>query len=78
MSTWYRFHLDETIKAMAISDSRRFFVRVREPEGQHRNPLEFYRWHLKDAQEAADRVVHLYYPHECNDQTCGTWRKSDS
>jgi hypothetical protein len=76
MSTWHRFHLNETIKAMAISDNRRFFVHVREPEGEKRNPLEFYRWKLRDAQEAADKVVQAYYPHECDEQMCGVWRKA--
>jgi hypothetical protein len=63
MSTWYKFHLEETVKALAFSDNHRFFVQVREPPGQHRHPLEFFRWSLRDAQEAADRVVQAYYPH---------------
>jgi hypothetical protein len=78
MSTWHRFHLNESVKALAIPDNRRFFVRVREPQGQNRQPLEFYRWNLRDAQEAADRVVQAYYPHECDDEICGVWRKFDS
>jgi len=78
MSIWRRFHQNETITAMAISDNRRFFARVREPQRENRRPLEFCRWRLQDAQDAADRVVQLYYPHECDEQTCGTWRKSDN
>ena len=77
MSTWYRFHLSETVKAMATSDNHRFFIHVREPPGEHRQPLEFYRWSLKEAQAAADKVVQAYYPHECDAEICGTWRKSD-
>lgn len=78
MSTWHRFHLKDTLKALAISDNNRFFVRLREPPGESRHPLEFYRWNLRDAQEAADRIVQAYYPHECDEQICGLWRKSDS
>ena len=78
MSSWYRFHQNETIKAMATSDNgRRFFVRVREPPGEHRDPFECYRWTLNDAKEAADRIVQAYYPHDCDEQGCGLWRKSD-
>jgi hypothetical protein len=77
VSTWYRLHLNETLKALAISDNNRFFVTVREPPGEHRNPLEFYRWKLAEAQEAADRVVQAYYPHECDDDLCDVWRKLD-
>ncbi len=77
MSTWHRFHLGETVKAMATSDNHRFFVHVREPPGENRNPLQFYRWGLREAQEAADHVVQAYYPHECDEESCGTWRKSD-
>ena len=76
MSSWHRFHLNESVKAMAISDQRRFFVCVREPEGEQLRPLEFYRWKLSEAQEAADRVVQAYYPHECDLLTCGAWQKS--
>jgi hypothetical protein len=78
VSTWHRFHLNETLKALAISDNNRFFVRLREPPGESRHPLEFYRWNLRDAQEAADRVVQAYYPHECDEQICGVWWKSDN
>ena len=74
--TWQRFHLNETLKALAISDNNRFFVTVREPSGEHRNPLEFYRWKLAEAQEAADRVVQAYYPHECDEKLCDVWRKT--
>lgn len=75
MATWQRFHLDDTLKALAVSDNNRFFVRLREPQGENRQPIEFYRWHLKDAQNAADRLVQAYYPHECSDDMCGQWRK---
>ena len=74
---WRRFHLDETITAMAIPENPRFLVHVREPPGESRNPIEFYRSNLRDAREAADRLVQLYYPHECDAQLCGGWRKSD-
>jgi len=77
MSTWERFHLNDTVKAMATSENHRFFIQIREPPGEHRNPIEFYRWTLKDAQEAADRILHAYYPHECDEQICGSWRRSD-
>ena len=75
MTSWQRFHLEDTLKAMAIPDSNRFFVKLREPPGEHRSPIEFYRWNLKDAQNAADRLVQAYYPHECSDHSCGQWRK---
>jgi len=75
MSTWRRFHLNETVKAMATSDNSRFLVQIREPEGENRHPLEFYRWKLREAQDAGDRVVQLYYPHQCDVVTCGAWRK---
>ncbi|HEV7842111.1 MAG TPA: hypothetical protein VGO69_00365 [Pyrinomonadaceae bacterium] len=78
MSTWHRFHLDETIKALAISDNNRFFVSVREPPGESRQPVEFYRWTLGAAQEAGDKVVQAYYPHECDEQQCGSWQKFDN
>jgi hypothetical protein len=76
MSEWRRFHMDETITAMAIPETRRFLVHVREPPGEHRNPIEFYRWNLQDAKEAADRLVQAYYPHDCVEHRCGRWRKS--
>jgi hypothetical protein len=75
MSEWRRFHMDETITAMAIPENKRFLVHVREPPGEHRNPIEFYRWNLQDAKEAADRLVQAYYPHDCDEQRCGEWRK---
>jgi hypothetical protein len=62
---------------MAVSDSNRFFVKLIEPPGENRGPIEFYRWHLKDAQNAADKLVQAYYPHECSDQGCGYWRRVD-
>ena len=75
MATWQRFHLDNTLKALAVSDDHRFFVRLREPPGENRQPIEFYRWHLKDAQTAGDRLVQAYYPHECSADSCGNWQK---
>lgn len=78
MSHWQRFHLNDTIKAMAIPDQRRFFVQVREPEGEHRNPIEFYKWKLSEAQEAADHLVQAYYPHDCDTGSCGSWIKLES
>jgi hypothetical protein len=77
MSAWHRFHLNETIKAIAVPDNKRFFIHIREPPGESRNPIEFYRWTLREAQEAADKIVQAYYPHECDGQICGMWRKSD-
>jgi hypothetical protein len=59
MSHWQRFHLDDTVKAIATSDNHRFFIQVREPPGEHRNPIEFFRWTLKEAQDAADRSCRL-------------------
>jgi hypothetical protein len=78
MSTWRRFHLQDSIKAFAISENHRFFVQVREPPGGDRHPIEFYRWNLSAAKAAADKLVQAYYPHECNEKTCDTWRKLDS
>jgi hypothetical protein len=75
MSTWRRFHIDETIKAMTASDGNRFFVFVREPAGANRQPRECYRSNLKAARETADGIVQAYYPHECNAVTCGSWQK---
>ena len=77
MSSWQRFHLEDKLKAMAVPDVNRFLVKLREPPGENRQPIEFYRWHLKDAQDAADRLVQAYYPHECSDHRCGQWRKVD-
>jgi hypothetical protein len=78
MSNWRRFHLNETIKALATSDNTRFFVQVREPVGENRQPRACYRSTLESAQETADGIVQSYYPHECNDATCGSWHRSDS
>jgi hypothetical protein len=75
MSQWHRFHLDETITAMAIPDNHRFLVRVREPVGENRKPIEFYRGNMKEAQRAADRLVQAYYPHECDEERCGEWER---
>lgn len=78
MSTWRRFHIDETIKAMAVSDSTRFYVFVREPPGANRHPRECYRSDLKTAQETADGIVQSYYPHDCNESDCGIWQKLET
>jgi hypothetical protein len=77
MSTYRRFHLNETIRAMTTSENSRFFVQVLEPPGEHRHPRECYRWNLKEAQDAADKIVQGYYPHKCDDETCGAWSKLD-
>jgi hypothetical protein len=75
MSEWHCPHLDDTLTAMAISDRGRFLVRLREPPGEHRNPIEFHRWTLDDARRAADRLVQAYYPHDCSAHGCGAWYK---
>jgi hypothetical protein len=68
MSEWHRFHLDDTITAMAIPDNHRFLVRAGKPLGENRNPMEFYRGNLKEEQRAAERMVQAYYPHECDEE----------
>lgn len=78
MSHWRRFHLDETITALAVPEQERFLIRVLEPPGEKRNPVSFYRSNLENAREAADRLVQEYYPHECNEHLCGEWRKAES
>lgn len=75
MSHWQRSHMEESLKALATPDNHRFFIQLREPAGEHRNPIEFYRWTLKDAQEAADQIVQAYYPHDCDQELCGVWKK---
>jgi hypothetical protein len=77
MSTWKRYHLDETLTALVIPDHQRFFVCLREPPGESRRPVEFYRWKLKEAQEAGDRLVQEYYPHECAESVCGEWKQTE-
>ncbi|HET8669259.1 MAG TPA: hypothetical protein VFM05_01155 [Candidatus Saccharimonadales bacterium] len=78
MSHWNCFHLDDTITAIVIAESfGRFLVRMREPAGGNRNPIEFYRGNLKEAQRAADRLVQAYYPHECDESRCGQWQQTD-
>ena len=67
--------MEESLKALATPDNHRFFIQLKEPPGEHRNPIEFYRWTLKDAQEAADRIVQAYYPHDCDLELCGVWKK---
>jgi hypothetical protein len=69
--------MEETLKALATQDTRRFFIQVKEPSGHHRNPIEFYRWTLREAQDAADRIVQAYYPHDCEVESCGVWKKFD-
>jgi hypothetical protein len=75
MSEWRCLHLDGSITAMVIPENRRFLVRMREPAGESRNPIEFYRGTLKEAQRAADKLVQAYYPHQCSEDTCGQWQK---
>ena len=77
MSTWRRYHLNETLTALAIPDSHRFFVCLREPAGESRQPIEFYRWKLQDAQRAGDRLVQAYYPHDCGESACGEWKQAE-
>jgi hypothetical protein len=77
MSTWQRLHLSGSLKALATSDNHRFFVQLREPPGENRQPIEFYRWNLGDARRAGDKLVQAYYPHECGENTCGKWHKLD-
>lgn len=76
MSEWHCFHLDETITAMVVPEGARFLVRVREPEEANRHPIVFYRGTLKEAQRAASRLVQMYYPHDCNQHSCGRWHKA--
>ena len=76
MSTWRRFHLNETVKALATSDRTRFFVYVREPANENRQTRTCYRSNLEDAQETADGIVQGYFPHECNDEICGSWHRA--
>jgi hypothetical protein len=78
MSEWHCFHLDGTIKTLVLPDTRRFLDRMREPEGESRHPIEFFRWTLKDAQRAADKLVQMYYPHECDEHKCGRWQKTEA
>ena len=75
MSEWRCYHLDETLAAMAISDGGRFLVRLREPAGESRHPIEFHRGTLKEATRAADGLVQAYYPHDCRERGCGAWHK---
>jgi hypothetical protein len=73
MSEWHCLHLDDTLTAIVTSDKERFLVRLREPAGEHRHPIEFHRWTLRDARDAADRLVQAYYPHDCRMGGCGEW-----
>jgi hypothetical protein len=67
MSEWHCLHLKDTLTAMAIADRGRFLVRLREPAGENRSPVEFHRWTLKDAK--------AYYPHDCGECGCGEWEE---
>lgn len=67
--------MEETIKALATPDNHRFFIQVREPPGERRQPIEFFRSTLREAQDAADRIVQAYYPHDCDVESCGAWKK---
>lgn len=78
MSTWRRQHLGETLASLVIPDGPRFFVCLREPPGESRNPTEFYRFKLHDAQRAADKLVQAYYPHDCDASDCGEWKQSET
>jgi hypothetical protein len=69
--------MEESLKALAIPDNHRFFIQVKEPPGHNRKPIEFYRWTLREAQDAADRIVQAYYPHDCEVESCGAWKKFD-
>lgn len=76
MSEWHCFHLDDTITAIVSADMfGRFLVRMREPAGENRNPVEFQRGSLKEALRAADNLVQAYYPHECDEIRCGHWHQ---
>jgi hypothetical protein len=75
MSEWHCTHLHGILTAMAISDRGRFLVRLREPQGENRHPIEFHRWTLREAREAGDRLVQAYYPHDCSEYDCGAWWK---
>jgi len=75
MNEWHCDHLDGTLTAIVIADRGRFLVRLREPPGESRRPIEFLRWTLKDARRAADGLVHAYYPHDCAASGCGAWRE---
>jgi len=67
--------MDDTLVAFVTADLSRYLVRLKEPEGERRNPVEFYRWTLRDARKAADRLVQAYYPHDCADCSCGEWEE---
>ena len=77
MSYWQRLHSEESIKTLATPENQRFLIQVREPVGENRKPIRFYRWTLEEAQEAADQIVQEYYPHECEEGSCGPWKKLD-
>jgi hypothetical protein len=77
MSYWLRCHLEDTVKALATPDNHRFLIQVKEPVGQQRKPIEFFRWTLEEAKDAADKIVQAYYPHPCEGGTCGNWKKQD-
>jgi hypothetical protein len=76
MNEWHCLHLNDTITAIVIPENGRFLVKMREPPGGNRQPIEFYRGTLKLAQRAAERLVQMYYPHDCGSNGCGQWLKS--
>jgi hypothetical protein len=68
--------MEDSITAIVSADMfGRFLVRMREPAGAHRNPIEFQRGTLKEALRAADKLVQAYYPHECDETKCGNWHQ---
>lgn len=76
MSEWRCFHLDDTITAMVSMEMLgRYLVRMREPFDATRHPIEFYRGNLNEAFRAADKLIQAYYPHACDEATCGDWHK---
>jgi len=77
MSMWRRHHLDATLTAVVIPDNHRYFVCLREPASENRHPIEFFRWKLRDAQRAGDRLAQMYYPHDCDESNCGKWEESE-
>jgi hypothetical protein len=75
MSVWHCLHLNETLTVMVLSDRNRLLVCLREPHSESRHPIEFHRWTLKEAMKAGDRLVQMYYPHDCSKSGCGRWHR---
>ena len=75
MGVWHCLHMNERVTAVVTSDRNRLLVFLREPPGESRHPIEFHRWTLKEAMKAADRLVQMYYPHDCSEAECGRWHK---